>query len=237
MMTTAKSLSTRTAAMPQACSASASPRTSTSHKGRFGGLMAGLLMLGTLAGCTTAATGGAYLLPQTTQAGAAQRSVAADAPLLEVMPVQLASYLEGGSLVYQTDDITLVQASQNLWADDLQDMLTRQLLTQLKASPAQPLSQYRIADTSLSGLKGVRLSVSLDRFIGRHDGQSVITGRWRLRGVDGSVLEEGDIQTLTPLTDDGYPALVNSLGEGWRVTGEQLAREIAKALPATADAS
>ena len=22
-------------------------------------------------------------------------------------------------------------------------------------------------------------------FIGRHDGQSVITGRWRLRGVDG----------------------------------------------------
>ena len=32
-------------------------------------------------------------LPQTTQA-AAQRSVAADAPLLEVMPVQLASYLE-----------------------------------------------------------------------------------------------------------------------------------------------
>lgn len=236
MMTTAMSLSTRTAAMPQACSASASPRTSTSHKGRFGGLLAGLLMLGTLAGCTTAATGGAYLLPQTTQA-AAQRSVAADAPLLEVMPVQLASYLEGGSLVYQTDDITLVQASQNLWADDLQDMLTRQLLTQLKASPAQPLSQYRIADTSLSGLKGARLSVSLDRFIGRHDGQSVITGRWRLRGVDGSVLEEGVIQTLTPLMDDGYPALVNSLGEGWRVTGEQLAREIAKALPATADAS
>ncbi len=236
MMTTAMSLSTRTAAMPQACSASASPRTSTSRKGRFGGLMAGLLMLGTLAGCTTAATGGAYLLPQTTQT-AAQRSVAADAPLLEVMPVQLASYLEGGSLVYQTDDITLVQASQNLWADDLQDMLTRQLLNQLKASPAQPLSQYRIADTSLSGLKGARLSVSLDRFIGRHDGQSVITGRWRLRGVDGSVLEEGDIQTLTPLTDDGYPALVNSLGEGWRVTGEQLAREIAKALPATAGAS
>ncbi|WP_164850358.1 ABC-type transport auxiliary lipoprotein family protein [Cobetia sp. ICG0124] len=230
------SLSIRTAAMPQACSASASPRTSTSHKGRFGGLMAGLLMLGTLAGCTTAATGVAYLLPQTTQT-AAQRSVAADAPLLEVMPVQLASYLEGGSLVYQTDDITLVQASQNLWADDLQDMLTRQLLNQLKASPAQPLSQYRIADTSLSGLKGARLSVSLDRFIGRHDGQSVITGRWRLRGVDGSVLEEGDIQTLTPLTDDGYPALVNSLGEGWRVTGEQLAREIAKALPATAGAS
>lgn len=203
-------------------------------KSRLGGLLAGLAMLGTLAGCTTAATGGAYLLPQTTPTGTAQRNVAADAPLLEVMPVQLASYLEGGSLVYQTDDITLVQASQNLWADDLQDMLTRQLLAQLKASPAQPLNHYRIADTSLSGLKGARLSVSLDRFIGRHDGQSVITGRWRLRGVDGSVLDEGDIQTLTPLTDDGYPALVNSLGEGWHVTGEQLAREIAAALPAPA---
>ena len=59
-----------------------------------------------------------------------------------------------------------------------------------------------------------------------------------VHGIPGDyVLEEGDIQTLTPLTDDGHPALVNSLGEGWRVTGEQLAREIAKALPATADAS
>lgn len=201
-------------------------------KGRLGGLLAGLLAISTLAGCTTAATGGAYLLPQPDEGTAQARSVPRGAPVLEVMPVALASYLEGGSLVYQTDDITLVQASQNLWADDLQAMLTRQLLAQLKASPAQPLSGYRITDTSLSGIKGARLSVSLDRFIGRHDGQSVITGRWRLRGVDGSVLEEGDIQTLMPLTDDGYPALVKSLGDGWKVTGDKLSREVAEALPA-----
>lgn len=199
-------------------------------KSRASSLLIGLLAMTTLAGCATAPTGGAYLLPQTSDT--ASRSVPRDAPLLEVMPVKLASYLEGGSLVYQTDDITLVQASQNHWADDLQAMLTRQLLEQLKASPAIPLSSYRIADTRLSGLEGARLSVSLDRFIGRHDGQSVITGRWRLRDSDGSVLDEGDIQTLTPLADDGYPALVKSLGEGWNVVGDQLAREIAEALPA-----
>ncbi|MCE3025855.1 MULTISPECIES: membrane integrity-associated transporter subunit PqiC [unclassified Salinicola] len=178
-------------------------------------LVAGLF---TLAGCAgTPSTPSRYVLPA---AGDVTPVTGVSTPTLVVQPVAISSYLDQEGIVMQLSDIELNSANQNLWADSLGSQLTRNLRQTL----TQALPQTLVLGTGSSS--DARLSVEVDRFQGRYDGQAVVSGEWQLREGN-RVVRQAPFNVTRPLTADGYPALVRTLGEAWQAVGERIASELA----------
>lgn len=140
---------------------------------------------------------------------------------LQVQPVEVASYLDQEGIVMQLSDIELHAANQNLWAEDLGHQLTRRL----RQSLANDLPQTTILGGGPGSAGAQQLSISVDQFQGRYDGQAVASGEWQLR--DGNhLIVQHTFDVTRPLADDGYPALVRTLGEVWQTVGSQIATDI-----------
>ncbi|WP_457809198.1 PqiC family protein [Kushneria sp. EE4] len=188
---------------------------------------AGLAAVVMLAGCAGQATEfHRYTLPladqRTAEPGA---SLPDSAPTLAVSSVRLADYLDGQGVVYQTSDIEVNEAQTNLWADNLSAQLTRSLQRTL----GDRLRDHRVLGETLAGDRadtGVR--VTLSQFQGRYDGMAVLAGQYQLRDAGGNLMAQHHFDIERPLEDDGYPALVRTLSQGWENVGEQIADEIAR---------
>ncbi|WP_232825278.1 MULTISPECIES: ABC-type transport auxiliary lipoprotein family protein [Salinicola] len=177
-------------------------------------LLAGLF---TLAGCAgTPSAPNRYTLPEI---GKVTPAAGIGAPTLVVQPVAISNYLDQEGIVMQLSDIELNSANQNLWADSLGSQLTRNLRQTL----TQALPQTLVLGAGGAG--DARLSVEVDRFQGRYDGQAVVSGEWQLREGNRVVRQE-PFSITRPLTADGYPALVRTLGEAWEAVGERIAGEL-----------
>lgn len=144
--------------------------------------------------------------------------------LLVIRPIRLARYLDVEGIVFQLDDITVQQAKGHQWAEPLGRQLERGLRDRL----ASRLSDTRImldGDTRRSDAP-LSLRLELDRFQGRHDGMAVAEGRWHLRAADGELLSLTPFSLTTPLEADGYPALVQALGQDLDRLADRLTSEI-----------
>ncbi|REC95121.1 PqiC family protein [Kushneria indalinina] len=188
---------------------------------------AALVMVALLAGCAGQATEfHRYTLPLADQRPAEPGvSLPDSAPTVAVSSVRLADYLDGQGVVYQTSDIEVNEAQTNLWADNLSAQLTRSLQRTL----GDQLSDHRVLGETLAGDRadtGVR--VTLSRFQGRYDGLAVLAGQYQLRDAGGNLLTQQHFDLQRPLEDDGYPALVRTLSQGWESVGEQIAAEITR---------
>jgi uncharacterized lipoprotein YmbA len=152
--------------------------------------------------------------PSSTTAGARTRQLA-------VSPVEVASYLDQEGIVMQTSDIELAAANQNLWAEELSHQLTRRLRQSLTAD----LPGVTVLSAAQSDADAQRLTLSVDQFQGRYDGQAVASGEWQLH--DGNrLVAQHHFEVTQPLSDDGYPALVRSLGAAWEAVAQRVAEEI-----------
>ncbi|WP_353978913.1 ABC-type transport auxiliary lipoprotein family protein [Salinicola endophyticus] len=177
-------------------------------------LVAGLF---TLAGCAgTPSNPSRYTLPAV---GDVPPVTGVSVPTLVVQPVAISSYLDQEGIVMQLSDIELNSANQNLWADSLGSQLTRNLRQTL----TQALPQTLVLGAGSGG--DARLSVEVDRFQGRYDGQAVVSGEWQLREGN-RVVRQAPFNITRPLNADGYPALVRTLGEAWEAVGERIASEL-----------
>lgn len=190
---------------------------------------AALVVLAVLAGCAGQSTEfHRYTLPLADQRAATAEpgvSLPDSAPTVAVSSVRLADYLDGQGVVYQTSDIEVNEAQANLWADSLSAQLTRSLQRTL----GDQLKDHRVLGETLAGDRadtGVR--VTLSRFQGRYDGMAVLAGQYQLRDAGGSLLYQQPFEIERPLDDDGYPALVRTLSQGWENVGEQIAHEITR---------
>ncbi|WP_299257691.1 ABC-type transport auxiliary lipoprotein family protein [uncultured Kushneria sp.] len=190
---------------------------------------AALVVLAVLAGCAGQSTEfHRYTLPLADQRAATAEpgvSLPDSAPTVAVSSVRLADYLDGQGVVYQTSDIEVNEAQANLWADSLSAQLTRSLQRTL----GDQLKDHRVLGETLAGDRadtGVR--VTLSRFQGRYDGMAVLAGQYQLRDAGGSLLYQQPFEIERPLDDDGYPALVRTLAQGWENVGEQIAHEITR---------
>lgn len=188
---------------------------------------AALVTLTALAGCAGQATEfHRYTLPVADQPSATPGvSLPESAPTVAVSSVRLADYLDGQGVVYQTSDIEVNEAQANLWADSLSAQLTRSLQRTL----SERLRDHRVLGETLAGDRadtGVR--VTLSQFQGRYDGMAVLAGQYQLRDAGGSLLSQRHFELQRPLEDDGYPALVRTLSQGWESVGEQIATEITR---------
>ena len=143
------------------------------------------------------------------------------AATLAIGPVEVASYLDQEGIVMQTSDIELNAANQNLWAESLGQQLTRRLRQSLAAN----LPDIVVLNTARSEAGAQRLTLSVDQFQGRYDGQAVASGEWQLH--DGNdLVAQRHFEVAQPLSDDGYPALVRTLGTVWDDVARQIAEDI-----------
>lgn len=181
-----------------------------------------------LAGCATspAKTDNAlFLLRQGSDintSDTAMASAPSSAPVVVVDQLTLAPYLKGDGMVYQTAPNRIVIASDHRWAAPLQAQLLRGLRHALSAR----LNGSRIRRAGAVSQPDYRLSVHIQQFQGRYDGNAVISGHWRLLGRHDAVIGQGDFQQLTALKHDGYSALARALSRGWARVKQRLVQAV-----------
>ena len=183
-----------------------------------------LLLSVLLAGC---ATGGGpaserYLLPA--GAGDMPKPPAATGPIehtLVIDDVRVARYLDDPGIVLQTDPLRLQAAGRHQWAEPLDRQLARALRQRLsRALPGVRVLGGAGPDTAW------HLSVEVEQFQGRYDGQAIAGGLWQLRDAQGEIRRQSPFQASEALEQDGYPALVKALGQGWNRVAAQIAEEL-----------
>lgn len=181
------------------------------------GLAAAVLLL---AGCASSGVETTrYVLPADAGSADAVLPAASDSTLLIAQP-QLASHLDKEGIILQLDDITLNEATTNLWAAPLRQQLERGMRDRL--ARRLPNSQVLLSQGN-SRRDALTLELTVDQFQGRNDGSAVASGQWLLRNGDGSVRRYAPFQAAVVLDADGYPALVRALGRSW----DQVADDIA----------
>jgi len=180
------------------------------------------LLVISLAACATKpANTQRFTLPENTQA---LTQVSANAEqILVIGSIDLAEFLDSDRIVLQLDDITLHQARENLWAENLAQQIRRGLRSRLSSKLSNTLV---VADSR--GLKqdAWNLQLDIEQFQGHYDGKAITSGQWQLQDSQGNLLVIAPFNLETTLAADGYPALVRALGKNLDKLAEQLATRI-----------
>ncbi|MEH2920246.1 membrane integrity-associated transporter subunit PqiC [Samsonia erythrinae] len=170
-----------------------------------------------LSACSSSNEKTYYQLPTVVETNATQARGAHVHPLW-VEHVSVSDYLANAGLVYQTNDVQYVIASNNLWASPLDQQLQQALVTNL----GHQLPGWTVT-TQPQGVDQAVLNVSVSGFHGRYDGNVVIRGEWLLTHQGNVIKRPFDI--VLPQTDDGYDALVRALAQGWKQVAQSIARQ------------
>ena len=136
---------------------------------------------------------------------------------LVVTRVTLPEYLNDMGIAYQQDDVQVVTANQARWAEALDKQLTQALVMGLSGR----LSGVQVIEGADGRPDIWRLSIEVSGFQGRFDGKAVVAGRWVLQR--GEQIYSQPFLRLIPLAEDGYPALVRALRDGWQQEIDELA--------------
>jgi uncharacterized lipoprotein YmbA len=179
-------------------------------------LLTVLVSAALIAGCSTRPPGERathYLL--TEQPTGPEATATGGERLLRVRRIELARYLDVEGIVMQTSDVAVRSARNHLWAEDLAAQLHRDLVQRL----SKQLEDVRVLDPDqqlrATEREIMQLTVTIDRFQGRFDGYAVVGGEWRLLDSEGEIQAGERFQREQALTQDGYPALVESLKDAW----------------------
>ncbi len=177
-----------------------------------------------LTACSSQTNKTYYQLPDVYQGGVSEQvsvTQSAKKPQIWVQPIRLSNMLVNAGIVYQTTDINYTVANQHLWINPLDQQLQQNLISGLtKALPDTVVANQPVEDNL------AKLTVTVNYFQGRYDGQVIISGDW-IYTENNKVINQPFSLVLTQ-TEDGYPALVRTLGQGW----EQVVSDIAKAIQA-----
>ncbi|MBG6247823.1 MULTISPECIES: membrane integrity-associated transporter subunit PqiC [Symbiopectobacterium] len=171
-----------------------------------------------LSACSSTTPKTYYQLPQPSVATAGKTDLTA-ARTLWLSHVALADYLSTSGLVYQTNDVRYVIASNNLWASPLEQQLQQTLQSSLNAGlPGRTVSSQPL------GAAPSELAVTVKAFHGRYDGKAVVQGEWTLQRGDRLLRQPFNL--VLPVNDDGYDALVTTLAQGWQQVAQSIAAQI-----------
>lgn len=179
-----------------------------------------------MAGCATTQDSGPSLFVLDSGPTPATAAPVAGRPTLMVAPVATASYLDQGGIVYQTAPHRIVVANDNRWASSLSGQLTDTLYNVLSRRLRDV--DVRRATSDQAGL--YRLETRVERFYGSQDGSAHISGQWQLIDPKGDILASDNFDQAVALDEDGYPALVSSLSEGWQNVAADMAPPLAMRL-------
>ena len=170
-----------------------------------------LLTLAFLAGCASAPDAGTSLFVLDDGPAPAAGTPIDNAPTLAVGQVAVADYLNQGGIVFQTAPYKVVIANNNRWAAPLAGQLTDTLYNVI----SQRLRNVNVQRGKARGDSAYELITRVEKFYGSEDGQAHIAGVWMLRNDQGALLRRENFQRDVDLDQDGYPALVDKLSQGW----------------------
>lgn len=160
-----------------------------------------------LMGCAKSAVENQHYFLQAADALAEPIAKSKTTPLLQISDVQLADFLDEDGLVLQLDDITLNQAKNHLWAEDL----SRQINRGLRARLSQQQQKFTIVGPQTAA--NLQLSLEIHAFHGRYDGLALTSGQWQLQNARGEIQHLSRFDLQTELNESGYPALVRALSQ------------------------
>lgn len=158
-----------------------------------------------------------YQLPAGQQAKSQSNSQARQ--LLWVEQVTIPDYLAGNGVVYQTTDVQFTIANSNLWASPLDQQLRNTLVANL----SMQLPGWVVSSTPL-GSDQQALNVNVTGFHGRYDGRVIVSGEWLLNNKGEWVKRPFYIELKQQ--QDGYDAMVKTLGQAWQQETQRMAAEI-----------
>ncbi|PHM67234.1 membrane protein [Xenorhabdus stockiae] len=183
---------------------------------------AGFLLIGgmLLSGCSSSQPQKTYYqLPVVTKASEVKRVNVEHEPQLWIKKVSLADYLASPGIVYQTGDVSYVNASNHLWASPLEQQLQQILTTQLSATFPQRL----VSDQLLEKNADI-LNITITAFHGRYDGRVVIQGYWVLSNQKETIKRTFNLELKQ--TENGYAQLVRTLSMGYNQLIQSIASQI-----------
>ena len=185
-------------------------------------LLAGATLL-LMAGCASQTLQpSSYMLPASTPEQEYSSALA-----VSIAPIRLSGLLDNQGIVMELNDIEVHQARNHLWAEDLAVQLQQQL--QQRLSLSLPQAQIVARGQPLqAGLPQREVRVSVTGFQGSYDGSAIVQGQWLLLDEKGQLLQQKYFRIEQPLTADGYPALVRTLGAAWDQVSAQLAQALAE---------
>ncbi len=138
---------------------------------------------------------------------------------LWIKRINLSDYLAAPGIVYQTGEVSYINASNHLWASPLQQQLQQILISELSAAfPHRLVSQQELE-------KDVdALDITITAFHGRYDGQVLIEGYWTLSNPDRVIRQPFNLNLKQE--KDGYSGLVLTLAKGYSQLAKSIARQL-----------
>lgn len=177
-----------------------------------------------LAGCSSSQSSKSYYQLPSTAGVISQKSAISPEKQVQLISVNVADYLNGLGVVYQTSDVQYVMATNNLWAGSLQHQLQQTLIENLNTA----LPDWLITSQPITNGNKV-LTVNVNGFHGRYDGQAIVRGEWTLTDGNRILTQPFDIQL--PQAEDGYDSLIRTLAQAWKQQNDDMAQTIRSTQP------
>ena len=170
-----------------------------------------------LSACSSGPSKTYYQLPALSAPATASSSVASRQLWIE--HVGVADYLAAAGVVYQTNDVQYVIATNNLWASPLDQQLQQTLVTNL----SHALPGWLVSSQPLDSDQDV-LNVTVTGFHGRYDGRAIIRGVWILKHQGQLIKQPFNLELKQ--SEDGYDALIRTLAAGWQQEAATIAAQL-----------
>lgn len=184
-------------------------------------LILALLVSTSLIGC--ASSGSAlqyYLLHSTTSPSATQQ--APNSHRLLINKIILPDYLKQRGLVYQTSSTSLHIATDHLWAEPLDEGITKSLKASLRTQGVMLVTHNMNAKEAND-----YLTLQIDDFIATWQGDIILSGQYIVKHIDESQ-SATDFEYTLPLAVDGFPASIEVMREAIHALAENIASEVTK---------
>lgn len=165
-------------------------------------------------GCTSAPTSLNYYLLHSTNSMPLMHSAAQKVIILD--KITLPEYLKQRGLVYQTSDTNLHISTRHLWAEPVEEGLTKVLASALADNQ---ISLYR--GDQYPNEESMHITLHISDFISTYEGEVVFSGQYTIS----SAAEDGSIHSFkfsASLENDGFPSSIKAM----RNTIMQLAQHV-----------
>jgi uncharacterized lipoprotein YmbA len=182
-----------------------------------------LIVLG-LSACSSAVELKYYQLP--VPALSVENTVSSDAAVLIVEPVMVANYLNTNALILQTSQVELHRTQQHQWLEALDQQLNRILVNELQAKLAKTsvtTAEFAVKSTPS---QAQRLLVQIAEFHGTEQGIVILSGRYSWLGGSAKGVQLRQFRIELPQPEDGYPAMVQTMGAAVSKLSEQIAEQL-----------
>lgn len=182
-----------------------------------------LIVLG-LSACSSAVELKYYQLP--VPAVSVENTVSSDVAVLIVEPVMVANYLNTNALILQTSQVELHRTQQHQWLEALDQQLNRILVNELQAKLAKTsvtTAEFAVKSTPS---QAQRLLVQIAEFHGTEQGIVILSGRYSWLGGSTTGVQLRQFRIELPQPEDGYPAMVQTMGAAVSKLSEQIAEQL-----------